>query len=70
MAKLKQTELELNRDKDEMRPISVEFDFTQNALASVLYKQGSTVVLATAGSGTLDPSAAFTWIVACCARRP
>jgi len=48
MAKMKHTEPEFTRERDEMRPISVEFDFTQNALASVLYKQGSTVVLACA----------------------
>jgi ribonuclease PH len=46
MAKLKKTELEISRDNDEMREISVTLDFTPNALASVLYKQGDTVVLA------------------------
>ena len=35
MAKMKHTEPEFTRERDEMRPISVEFDFTQNALASV-----------------------------------
>jgi ribonuclease PH len=46
MAKLKKTDLEISRDNDEMREISVTLDFTPNALASVLYKQGDTVVLA------------------------
>ena len=32
---------------EEMRDIEVEFDFTPNALASILYKQGNTMVLAT-----------------------
>lgn len=46
MAKLKLTDLELTRESDEMREVSVTLDFTPNALASVLYKQGDTVVLA------------------------
>ena len=46
MAKFKETDLELTREKDEMRNVEVEIDFTPNALASVLYKQGDTVVLA------------------------
>ncbi len=45
MAKFK-TNLELNRKPDEMRDIEVTLDFTPNALASVLYRQGNTVVLA------------------------
>ncbi|MCH1540385.1 MAG: ribonuclease PH [Candidatus Poseidonia sp.] len=45
MAKFK-TDLELSRASDEMRNIEVELDFTPNALASVLYRQGDTVVLA------------------------
>ena len=46
MAKFKEADLELSRDKDEMREVEVKIDFTPNALASVLYKQGDTVVLA------------------------
>ena len=45
MAKFK-TELNLKRANDEMRAPEVTLDFTPNALASVLYKQGDTVVLA------------------------
>ena len=45
MAKFK-TELNLLRAHDEMRTPEVTLDFTPNALASVLYKQGDTVVLA------------------------
>tara|TARA_B100000287_G_scaffold292498_1_gene275828 strand:- start:1920 stop:2729 length:810 start_codon:yes stop_codon:yes gene_type:complete len=48
MAKLKETPLDSNRDKSEMRTPEVELDFTNNALASVLYRQGNTVVLACA----------------------
>ena len=46
MAKLKKTNLDVSRDNDVMRDISVQLDFTPNALASVLYKQGETVILA------------------------
>ncbi|MDP6325083.1 MAG: ribonuclease PH [Candidatus Thalassarchaeaceae archaeon] len=46
MAKFKEADLELSREKDEMREVEVKIDFTPNALASVLYKQGDTVVLA------------------------
>ena len=46
MAKFKEAELELSREKDEMRDVEVELNFTPNALASVLYKQGDTTVLA------------------------
>ena len=46
MAKFKGTDLELTRANDEMRDVEVELNFTPNALASVLYKQGDTVVLA------------------------
>ncbi|MDP6098961.1 MAG: ribonuclease PH [Candidatus Thalassarchaeaceae archaeon] len=46
MAKLKATEFETSRDNDEMREVEITLDFTPNALASVLYKQGDTVVLA------------------------
>ena len=45
MAKFK-TDLALSRAADEMRTPEVTLDFTPNALASVLYKQGNTVVLA------------------------
>ncbi len=48
MGKLKQTPLDNERDKSEMREPIVELDFTSNALASVLYRQGNTVVLACA----------------------
>ena len=48
MAKLKETPLDTNRDKNQMREPVVELDFTKNALASVLYRQGNTVVLACA----------------------
>lgn len=37
-----------SRAKDEMREVEVTLDFTKNALASVLYKQGETLVLACA----------------------
>ena len=45
MAKFK-TELTTSRNADEMRSVEVEIDFTSNALASILYRQGETVVLA------------------------
>ena len=45
MAKFK-TELNTSRNADEMRSVEVEIDFTSNALASILYRQGETVVLA------------------------
>ena len=48
MGKLKETPLDSNRDKSQMREPVVELDFTDNALASVLYRQGNTVVLACA----------------------
>ena len=44
MAKFK-TDMKTDRPSDEMREVSVDFDFTSNALASILYKQGDTVVL-------------------------
>jgi ribonuclease PH len=46
MAKFKEAELKLTREKNEMRDVEIELNFTPNALASVLYKQGDTVVLA------------------------
>ena len=45
MAKFK-TGLNTSRNADEMRSVEVEIDFTSNALASILYRQGETVVLA------------------------
>ena len=44
MAKFK-TGIETDRPKDEMRNIDVEIDFTPNALASILYRQGNTHIL-------------------------
>ena len=44
MAKFK-TGIETDRPKDEMRNIEVEIDFTPNALASILYRQGETHIL-------------------------
>ncbi|MFL2982465.1 MAG: ribonuclease PH [Candidatus Poseidoniaceae archaeon] len=44
MAKFK-TDIETDRAKDEMRNIEVEIDFTPNALASILYRQGNTHIL-------------------------
>ena len=48
MGKLKATPIESSREKSQMREPVVELDFTENALASVLYRQGNTVVLACA----------------------
>ena len=45
MAKFK-TGLNTTRNVDEIRNVEVEIDFTSNALASILYRQGETVVLA------------------------
>ncbi len=44
MGKFKEN-FETDRDPNEIRDIHVELDFTPNALASILYKQGNTVVL-------------------------
>ncbi|MEK9730753.1 MAG: ribonuclease PH [Candidatus Poseidoniales archaeon] len=44
MAKFKEN-FETNREPHQIRPIEVVLDFTPNALASILYKQGETVVL-------------------------
>ncbi len=46
MAKLKSGDAGSNRGVDEMREIEVALDFTPNALASLMYRQGDTVVLA------------------------
>ena len=55
MAKLKKTPLDSNRDKSEMRTPEFELDYTNNALASVLYRQGNTVVLACATKASSLP---------------
>ena len=47
MAKMKSGGEEDGRAQKEMREITVDFDFTPNALSSILYKQGETMVLAT-----------------------
>ena len=44
MGKFKEN-FETNREPHQLRPIEVVLDFTPNALASILYKQGNTVVL-------------------------
>ena len=46
MSKMKSGDIEVNRDKNKLREIEVTLDFTPNALASVLYRQGETVILA------------------------
>ena len=46
MSKMKSGDIKVNRDKDKLREIEVTLDFTPNALASVLYRQGDTVILA------------------------
>ncbi|MBJ99816.1 MAG: ribonuclease PH [Euryarchaeota archaeon] len=55
MGKLKETPLDSDRDKSQMRTPEVELDFTKNALASVLYRQGNTVVLACATKASSLP---------------
>ena len=45
MAKFK-TDFETDREANQMRHVEVEIDFTPNALASILYRQGDTVILA------------------------
>ena len=47
MAKMKSGGQKDGRENEEMRDIEVEFDFTPNALASILYKQGNTCLLYT-----------------------
>ena len=44
MSKMKSGDIEVSRDKDKLREIEVTLDFTPNALASVLYRQGETVI--------------------------
>ena len=46
MAKMKSGDFETDREKDELREIEVTLDFTPNALASILYRQGNTVIMA------------------------
>ena len=46
MSKMKSGDIKVDRDKDKLREIEVTLDFTPNALASVLYRQGDTVILA------------------------
>ena len=46
MSKMKSGDIKVDRDKDKLREIEVTLDFTPNALASVLYRQGETVILA------------------------
>ena len=46
MSKMKSGDFEVNREKDKLREIEVTLDFTPNALASVLYRQGDTIILA------------------------
>ena len=48
MAKLKSGDAGSNRGVDEMREIEVALDYTPNALASLVYRQGDTMVLACA----------------------
>ena len=46
MGKLKSADIDISREQDKLRDIEVTLDFTPNALSSVLYKQGETVILA------------------------
>ncbi|MDE0954082.1 MAG: hypothetical protein OR994_05350, partial [Candidatus Poseidoniales archaeon] len=46
MAKMKSGDFETEREQDELREIEVTLDFTPNALASILYRQGNTIILA------------------------
>ena len=46
MAKVKSGDFQTDREQDELREIEVTLDFTPNALASILYRQGNTVILA------------------------
>ncbi len=48
MAKPKSDDLDSGRDAGEMREVEVVLDFTPNALASLVYRQGDTMVLACA----------------------
>ena len=53
MAKMKSGDIGTDRATDKLRDIEVTLDFTPNADASVLYRQGETMVLACA---TVAPS--------------
>ena len=53
MAKMKSGDVASDRAVDELREIEVTLDFTPNADASVLYRQGNTMILACA---TVAPS--------------
>ena len=53
MAKMKSGDIGTDRAVDKLRDIEVTLDFTPNADASVLYRQGETMVLACA---TVAPS--------------
>jgi ribonuclease PH len=53
MAKMKSGDVTSDRAVDELREIEVTLDFTPNADASVLYRQGNTMILACA---TVAPS--------------
>jgi len=46
MGKMKSADIDVAREQDKLRDIEVTLDFTPNALSSVLYKQGETVILA------------------------
>ena len=46
MGKMKRADIDVTREQDKLRDIEVTLDFTPNALSSVLYKQGETVILA------------------------
>ena len=46
MGKMKSADIDVTREQDRLRDIEVTLDFTPNALSSVLYKQGETVILA------------------------
>ena len=46
MGKMKSADIDVSRKQDKLRDIEVTLDFTPNALSSVLYKQGETVILA------------------------
>ena len=46
MGKMKSADIDISREQDKLRDIEVTLDFTPNALSSVLYKQGETVILA------------------------
>lgn len=45
MAKMKSGKISSDRKNDELRDVHVTLDFTPNALSSLLYKQGETIIL-------------------------